>query len=78
MVGLHTDVCRVNLILVHTDWLQNGLAGKVAAQQTIVPPTLPHLDCPMPVTVQIESVSLLLGVKQLEREADHLTVCHTM
>jgi hypothetical protein len=29
--------------------------------------------CPMQVTLQVQSGSLLCGVKQLEYEADHLT-----
>ena len=33
MVGIPTNVCRISLILVHTNWLENGLASKVAACQ---------------------------------------------
>jgi ABC-type uncharacterized transport system permease subunit len=33
IVGICTNVCRVSLILMHTKWLQSGLASKVAAFQ---------------------------------------------
>jgi hypothetical protein len=33
MLGVHTNICRVRLILVHTNQLQNGLASTVVACQ---------------------------------------------
>ena len=88
MVRMPTNVCGVSLILVHTNWLQSGLASKVPACQLDGQGLMPGRPkyfflslfatsglplCPMQVTVQVESGSLLCGVKQLEHEADHLT-----
>jgi hypothetical protein len=90
MVGIPTNVCSVSLILVCTNWLQNGLASKVAASQQDGQGSMPGRPkyfclslfatsglslCPMQVTVQVGNGYLSYGVKQLEQEADHLTIC---